>query len=235
MKIFDSKVEFGFSCLDDGNLDFRFDDKNVVLKRREKFFTRENIESNSSVVMIAEHGNKMMDILKDDAGKGVDSADTQYVCDGLIAHEKNLNLILSVADCIALVLYDKKNETLAMVHVGSKNLAIGTVGKAIEAMKVDDSGIYVTTGPFIKKCCYEFDKIPEHLKPLEKYFIKENDILYHLDTEAALKDQLLAGGIKEENISISKLCSMYDGFPSHKRSQKEGLSESRMLVYARML
>lgn len=235
MKLFEDKIYFGFSDNSDGNLDFRFDAKNVVLEKREKFFARENIDPKSAVVMIAEHGNKMFDISNEDAGKGVSSADTQYVCDGLITKEKNLNLILSVSDCIALVLYDKKNETLAMVHVGSKNLAIGTVGKAIDIMKGDNSEIYATTSPFIKKCCYGFDKIPEHLKPLKKYFIKESDTFYHLDTEAALKDQLLAGGIKEENISISKLCSMHDNFPSHKRSQKESLSESRMLVYARMI
>ena len=122
-----------------------------------------------------------------------------------------------------------------MVHVGSKNLAIGTVGKAIRAMKGNNSEIRAITSPFIKKCCYEFDKVPPNLKNLKNYFIRENENLYHLDTEAVLKDQLLASGIKEENIEISSLCSLHDGFPSHKRSQKENLPESRMLVYARMI
>jgi len=238
VKIFAGKVDFGFSNLDDGNLDFRFDDKKAVNKRRTRFFNREDIDPKSSVVMIAEHKNRILEVSEKDKGKGVISVKNQYVCDGLITKDKGLGLILSVADCIALVLYDKQNKTLAMIHVGSKNLAMGTVREATRKMKniagTDDADIHAATGPFIKKCCYGFDKIPEHLKILENYFIKENESLYSLDTESALRNQLKAQGIKDENIHISKLCSKHDGFPSHRRSQEDGLPESRMLVYARM-
>lgn len=268
MKVFDGKIGFGFSNNSDGNLDFRFDDEKAVNKRRTRFLNREDIDPKSSVVMIAEHKNNILKVTEKDKGKGVISVESQYVCEGLITCQKALNLILSVADCIALVLYDKQNKILAMIHVGSKNLAMNTAKEAIEKMKdmtgTDDVDIYATTGPFIKKCCYSFDKIPEHLKVLEDYFIssfhhperKSRDPLkinrerdfsvshfmksvemtpsYYLDTESALRDQLIANGIKKENIFISKLCSKHDGFPSHRRSLEEGLPESRMLVYARM-
>jgi hypothetical protein len=237
VKLFGGKVEFGFSSNVDGNLDFRFDNEKVVLARRGVFFARENIDPKSTIVMIAEHESKVIIVTNKDAGRGVMSAKDQYVCDGLTTREQGLNLVLSVADCIPLVLYDKRNKILAMVHVGSKNLTNGTTKKAIETIKKlgpGNSEVSVTTGPFIKKCCYGFDRIPNHLSELRDYFIKKGNKFY-LDTESALRDQLMASGIKKENILISPLCSMHDGFPSHKRSLDEKLPESRMLVYARMV
>jgi len=236
--LFADKIEFGFSDNSNGNLDFRFDSADIVNQKRGEFFTQKGIDPKSSAVMVAEHKNRIFKVLQEDAGKGVASSDNQYLCDGLITREKNLNLILSVADCIALTLYDEANENLAIVHVGSKNLANGTIGKVAESMREmanADMDIHATTGPFIKKCCYKFDKIPEQLKSLGKYFIQESENLYSLDTETALKDQLLASGVKETNIEISPLCSKHDDFPSHRSYQDTGRGESRMLVYARMV
>ncbi len=234
MNIWENKVNFGYSSLADGNLDFRFDDKEIVASRRKEFFARVGIDPAKSVAMIAEHANNMALVTAGDAGKGIFSSDDQYFLDGLITREKNFNLILAVADCIALVLYDEANEVLAMVHVGSKNLAIGTVDKAIQAIKINNSKIHAATSPFIKKCCYRFETIPKHLEALKDYFI-EKDGAYFLDTESALQNQLIESGVKEENIEISRLCSMHDNFPSHRNSKKMNLPESRMLVYARML
>ncbi len=238
MTIFNGKVEFGYSSLVDGNLDFRFGKQDIVKKRREEFFARNHLIPQKSVVFIAEHANKIAEVGPEDAGKGVFSSNDQFVLDGLITRSKGLNLCLLVADCVALVLYDKTNGILALVHVGSKNLALGTVGKAVEKMREAADGqeaeIGAATSPFIKKCCYDFYKIPEHLIGLKEYFI-ERDKLFYLDTEKVLHEQLLAAGLKEENIEISKLCSYHDKFPSHRRSDEAGESESRMLVYAKMI
>lgn len=235
MKVFDGKVEFGYSSLEDGNLDFRFDGQETVNARREKFFEAKGINPEKSVVMIAEHKNHFAFIQNKDAGKSVWSPDDQYFLDILITKEKDLTLGLLVADCIAIALFDKVNETLVLAHLGSKNLASSTLDEAVKLIKKEaakEPEIYAVTSPFIKKCCYKFDKIPEHLASLEDYFVKKEDF-YFLDTEKILKDQLAKNGIK--NFNVSPLCSYHDGFPSHKRSQEKGEAESRMLAYARMI
>lgn len=238
MRLFGDKVEFGFSDNLDGNLAFRFGSLGAVNEKRRIFFKREGVDPEASVVMLPEHSNKVVEVSKTDGTKGVYKLDDVIRCDCIYTKVKGLNLLVTVADCVALVIYDSVNEQLAMAHIGVKNLSIGTIREVFRTIKENshsEANFYAITGPFIKKCCYNFDKVPEHLANLKDYFIKKGSDEYHFDTESALKDQLIASGMKKENIFISELCSMHDGLPSHRRSQKENLPESRMLVYARMV
>ncbi|RJO61548.1 laccase domain-containing protein [candidate division WS5 bacterium] len=274
MKLFEDKVEFGFSDNSDGNLAFRFGDIDDVNQKRRIFFKKEGIDPETSVVMLPEHASNAVEVTKRDSGKGVYKLDDAIRCDCIYTRDKNLNLLVTVADCIALAIYDSANEQLAMAHIGVKNLSIGTVGEVLRVLKENsdnEADFSAITGPFIKKCCYGFDKIPEYLKNLENYFIpsschperqpkdplkiRERDSsarratksarlpdgqvgmteCYYFDTESVLRDQLVEAGVKKENISTSGLCSMHNDFPSYRRSLKENLPESRMLVYARMI
>jgi YfiH family protein len=80
-------------------------------------------------------------------------------CDALITNEKNLPIMVTVADCIPVLIYDEKKEVIAVVHSGRAGCFKHIVKKTIQKMEQQFSSnlkdIKVHLGPSIKKCCYE--------------------------------------------------------------------------------
>ncbi len=57
------------------------------------------------------HKNNI-EIINSDSSKLIDN------CDALITNEKNIPLLVMVADCIPILLYDKVKGVIAAIHAG---------------------------------------------------------------------------------------------------------------------
>lgn len=153
------------------------------------------------------HGNSIKIIDKD--------TDLSQVpqCDALITQEKNIPLMVMVADCIPILLYDPVQEVIAVVHAGRagvfNKILIKTIKKMTSNFNTDIKDLLVVLGPSIRECCYEVgEEIKEETKTLNySYAIKEKKHSYYLDLISIIKQQLKEINLQNEHIDITHYCT----------------------------
>ena len=169
------------------------------------------------------HSDNIMIAKKEDGGSGVTRMEVSGDYDGIITNEKNLMLLVIVADCVPVYILDKKKQVIGMIHSGWRGTVNKITEKAIDLMKenygsnVDD--ILIHFGPSICANCYEvgIELIDEFKKfllcdEIHKVFtpIKDKPEKYLLDVSESIKLSLLRYGIKEKNISKTDICTYHD-------------------------
>lgn len=145
--------------------------------------------------------------------------DTFQDVDGLVTNLKDVALVVSVADCQGILLYDKKNKVIGNIHSGWKGTLNRILENAINLM-IDEfnsniSDIEVFIAPSILKCCFEVDtdvalKFKEEFKDIDIDSLityKKEINKYYIDTVEINKQVMLKLGLKEENIVLSNICT----------------------------
>ncbi len=196
-----SKIMKNFTTSHDGNLAFHVGDDPLNVEKNRKIIAEKfNYESTKLRYMNQVHGNNV-EIVTSSSPVLID------VCDGLITNEINLPLMVMVADCIPILLWDENKGVIAAVHAGRNStfqkIVQVTVQKMISSFKCNPKDISVLLGPSIQKCCYE---VSNELAMIVKNSFGEafvNDRL--IDLQGINKKQLLDMGV--ENISISDICT----------------------------
>lgn len=191
------------------NLD---DERENVLENRKRFFEYLNIPLDR-VVMQKQIHSDYINIVKEACF--IDGSDA------LITNEKNLFLAISIADCIPVFLYSPEKEVIAGIHSGWKGTENKIAAKTMERMKnefgVEPSDVIAYIGPGISVENYEVSK-----EVAEKFDEGSYKIIagkYFLDLKKDIYEQLVASGIKKENIEVSPYCTFKDKelFHSHRR------------------
>lgn len=136
--------------------------------------------------------------------------------DALVTKTKGLFLIISVADCLPVMLYDKPNGVIANVHSGWRGTAAGIALNTIDKMRSEFNSnpgeIIVFLGPGIGKDKFEvgsevaelFDEKYISIPPL---FTEDGTNKYFIDLKSVVKDQLTNAGVSEQNIEIAPYCT----------------------------
>jgi polyphenol oxidase len=79
--------------------------------------------------------------------------------DGMISRETGLLLSVQTADCIPILLADRKKRTIAAVHAGWRGTVQRIAMKAVGRMQMEfgtrPEDIVAAIGPGIGRCCYE--------------------------------------------------------------------------------
>lgn len=161
--------------------------------------------------------------------------------DGLITNLKNIALVVSLADCQGILLYDPKLEIIGCVHSGWK----GTLNKIVEnAVKLminefnsnpEDIEAYIT--PSILKCCFEVDE--DVVDMFKEKFDNIDDLItlgevkdkqkYYIDTVEINKRVLVSLGLKENNINKPTLCSKCNNDIIHSH-RADGINSGRNIA-----
>ncbi len=133
--------------------------------------------------------------------------------DALITNKPNTPLVIRTADCIPILLYDKVNKVIALVHSGWKgtlnNIVIDTLNIMIEKYHSKKGDISVYLYPAIRKCHFEveidvYNQFKNKINNIEKYTTRKG-IKYYIDLEHLVIDNLKQNNIKE--IYDSKICT----------------------------
>lgn len=132
--------------------------------------------------------------------------------DGLITNKKNVAIGVFTADCVPVLLFDKKNKIIAAVHSGWKGtlscISVNALELLISEYGSNCEDIIVYIGPHIGGCCYEVGKEVQNkfndCKLYENLGIIRNG---KLDLEKCIKKQLTNKGVKTENINSLNLCT----------------------------
>ena len=92
--------------------------------------------------------------------------------DALITREKNLSLVIRVADCGPVWIHCKKTSAIGLVHSGKKGTEAGVVGATIRRMREEfgsePSSMLALLGPCIRPPHYDVNFAGEILRQLER-------------------------------------------------------------------
>jgi len=177
------------------------------------------------------HGSSVV-VIGDDYDVGLDGRGGRPQGDAIVTSKKNLAIGILTADCVPVLFYDKKTETIAAAHAGWRGFAAGVLGETISVMRrgfgAKTANIIVAIGPHIGPCCYEVSedllaRFQEKDMGGRPYFRKEAKGLY-LDLGRAVYDELIASGLGDGHISLPGPCTACDrkGFYSYRRDGATG-------------
>ena len=159
--------------------------------------------------------------------------------DALLTDRKGLLLIIKTADCLPILIVDKKARVIAAVHCGWKSTSQRLAQKVVRCMKDHyqcvPSSLMVALGPCIGKDCYE---VGEDVRNTFEEKALGNDVFlphplhagkFHLDLRQANIHQLLDEGVKASDITVVELCShCEENLLSYRQSPG---TEDRMLSF----
>lgn len=203
------------------NLSFNVkDDEDRVLENRNLFFEKLGFEENE----IAFQNQIHSDIIK-----VVDSAGNSGEGDALITSKKNLLLVLTIADCTPVMIYDSGNQVIAAVHSGwrgaNKKILENTLRLMRNEFNTKGADLMVYLGPSISQINYQVGEEVANLFD-QKYILNSSGKTF-LDVASVNYDMLIDFGVKRNNIQRSFLCTyqMKDIFHSYRRDgNKSGRS-----------
>ncbi len=150
-------------------------------------------------------------------------------CDAIITNKSNIPLLVMVADCIPIMMYDPVQSVIAAVHAGRngtfKNIAVKTILKMQQVFNTNPKDVLIGFGASIHVCCYEVGKdlVDITIKNFGKKYIQTQDKKRYLDLQTLNYDQLLQIGVNSKNIEISPVCSCCDkNYFSYRREGTTG-------------
>ena len=97
--------------------------KNLDFVSRKMFVNKKKL-----VLMHQTHSNKVIEIKKNNYKKKIYS-------DAIITKEKGFALGVVTADCVPILLYDKKNEVVGCIHAGWRGAFLGIIKNTILKIK----------------------------------------------------------------------------------------------------
>jgi polyphenol oxidase len=139
--------------------------------------------------------------------------------DAIVSDAKGYVLSVQVADCVPILMADRKTGAATAVHAGWRGTCAGVARAAVDAMTrslgVDPADLIAAVGPSIGPCCYEvgasvldaFRMAGTREDDLTRWFARTEAGSLRLDLWAAGRDQLIEAGVPEDHIYISRLCT----------------------------
>lgn len=189
-----------------GNMKFGWQPDEIVEKNRDYFFKELKIDKNQVIAPEIVHGAKILSVGKAEKGKILKGTD------GLITREKDIFLLVTIADCLPILIYDPIVGAVAAVHAGWRSIVEQIVTLAIEKFKnfgSEPTNLIVAVGPGI--CQKHFVVKKDVLSQFRELypstiFLRNHD--GYVDLKKAVAIDLRNAGVVGSNIEISTDCSV---------------------------
>jgi len=150
--------------------------------------------------------------------------------DFLVTKERGVAIGVLTADCLPIVLFDKKNCGVGVVHAGWRGSVKNISLKALEMMQkefgTNPADVIAYFGPSARVCCYEVGRDFEVSALCErgnKFFFDNTNFNYL---------QLLEAGVLEENIekkyNLCTICS--ELYHSYRRDRDRSGRQATVVV-----
>ena len=138
-----------------------------------------------------------------------------YDSDGIYTEKSKLGLVVQTADCMPILLSDKKR--IGAIHSGWRGLKNNIVGKAIR--KFDVNNLSIAIGPHAQSCCYEVKE------DVRKYFNDYTELrggMFFLNMSQVLKNLSEEEGFQVEISSICTICNnSYNSYRENKTTRRQ--------------
>jgi len=199
------------------------DNKENIEKNLNIVSKKFNIEKNSLVLMRQTHSNKV---------KIIENKNNleRFDCDAMLTKIHGVALSVLTADCVPILIYERKKEIIGCIHAGWKGAINGiienTLGK-LEEMEGNKKHLIVSIGPCIEQKNYEVknDFYSEFIKKSQdnnSFFLKNDKDTFNFDLRRFVNKKFEDSHVLEiENILVDTFASKSEYF-SHRRAKKVG-------------
>ncbi len=148
--------------------------------------------------------------------------------DALVTDQPGVTVAVRTADCVPVLVCDRRRRAVAAIHAGWRGALAGIVPRTIELMrsrfKVMEADLRISIGPSAGPCCYEVDETVlaplRNLVPEWKSLVLEDrGTKAKLDLKALVRRQIQDCGLRQEQVSSVNLCTICheDLFYSYRR------------------
>jgi len=212
-KLFDDKVTLAISTLADGNMRaFSDGEFEQVLESQGKLAIALGLTADKTARVLTTYVDRKSfteyfeindETLSEHA---IEKSESDLLCaDGLVTRAKDYALLLPLADCLGVVVYDAKQEILGLLHSGRQNLEEDGAFKFVEFLKEN------------------YDCRPENLRVYFSPHAQNFEIFALNNTRLAeaAEAQLVRAGVRAENIERSDIDTVTNpDFPSNSAGDK---------------
>jgi hypothetical protein len=204
---------------------------------RKRFACDVGFDATKLICMVPVHGMEVVKVDKSSLAGELPEAD------GLITADKGVVLGLCPADCAPIIIASKEGEVVSLIHAGWKGAESGVIERAVEMfgeMGYTPEKLVAGVGPMAH--CYERpfidtlspDKWSEMVVPvgggLQEVDVKDNgNGVYRLsphgggnlwiDLHRVCTEILNKCGVREENVEVSKSCTVCSALEGKQFSQ----------------
>jgi YfiH family protein len=152
-------------------------------------------------------------------GTGAADARARPEADALVSNDAGLVLVVQVADCVPLLMADRRRGVAAAAHAGWRGTAAGVARAAVDAMTrefgTDPADLVVAIGPSIGACCYTvgaelidaFRRAGATEDQLSRWFSRAANGDVRLDLWSANREQVVAAGVASGRVFTAGLCT----------------------------
>jgi YfiH family protein len=196
------------------------------------------------------HGSGVTVVTGELLGSGALDAESAIAdTDGMVTDIPDIPLVVLVADCAALSLYDPVKGVIGVAHAGWRGTVAGIAVVMVETMKeafgTRPSDLIAGIGPSIGPCCYEVggdvvDGVHDRHPDIAGRVIIADERTAapsaRLDLWTANFLQLTAAGVREDRIEVAGLCTSChrDVFYSHRAEDgRTGRFASLIMLHAK--
>jgi YfiH family protein len=147
--------------------------------------------------------------------------------DAVFTKETGVVCVLTMADCLPILLSSKSGNEVAVIHGGWRSLEAGVIENAISKFDVDLEDVLVWLGPAISRSHYEvgselIDKFGANTRRMKGAYASKSNGKYLLDLYRVARNILCDLGLPITNIYGGDLCAYSDHrFHSVRRDGKE--------------
>ncbi len=186
-------------------------DKEVIRNNRKLLAEAMGIDHSELYFPSQEHKTKIVRVNRDTSKEEV------METDALISDEKGICVAVMSADCVPILLYDKKNNAVGAVHSGWRGTVARILEKTLHRMHITfgtkGEDLYAGIGPSVCQESYEVGE--EVIGEVHRAFDQKSELMiFHANGKAKLdlwkanKLQLIEFGIPSAHIEISNLCTV---------------------------
>jgi hypothetical protein len=171
------------------------------------------------------HGDSVVVIDGRPVGRAAPGETGMTVGDAMVTDRPGKFLVVTVADCQPILMYDPRRRLVANVHAGWRgsvaDVASRTLAVMAERFGCDPGDVRVGIGPSLGPCCAEFTNYREEI-PTELWAYRRDSVRF--DFWAMSRDQLIRAGVPRDQIQISGLCTKCrtDRFFSYRAEKTTG-------------
>lgn len=222
----------------DGNMDERFSDRSVVMANRRKIYNK--FDLNPRLIIEAKQINSDRILVLNSENTKMWVGSNIPGVDGFVTNQTDTGLLLKLADCVPVIIYDPEHHAMGIFHVGWQGAVKQIHLKGLSLMQTeygtDPAQVLVWLGPCAKACCYTSDKQPDQMDdPTWQSFITPKDNAWSIDLPGQIVHGLKLSGIKAKNITQDEHCTVEsDQLFSHVKAKTSFESESRFLVLTKL-
>jgi len=183
------------------------------------------IEGEDLVFAEQVHGNDVLVVNSQNSGLDMSIDGVAGTGDALVTDLSGKFLIIQLADCQSILLYDPIQKVIANVHCGwrgsTKNIAGRTVDVMNKRFGCNRRDLIAGIGPSLGPCCAEFVNYRSEIPQKFWRYKSAND---HFDFWALSREQLIAAGLLRENIETGGICTKCntDAFFSYRGEGQTG-------------